>query len=44
LIIKREDCLEQIENIKKDLSKQEKEYQDHIEEIKSINKKIEDIK
>ena len=44
LIIKKENLLEQIENIKKDLSKQEKEYQDYIEEIKKIENKIKEIK
>ncbi len=44
LIVKKENLLEQIENIKKDLSKQEKEYQDYIEEIKKIENKIKEIK
>ncbi len=44
LVIKKENKLEKIESIKKDLSKQEKEYQDYIQEIKNIQEKIKEIK
>lgn len=44
LFIKKENLLEKIEVIKKDLSKQEQDYQNYLEETNKINKKIEEIK
>lgn len=44
LVIKKEELLEKIEKIKKDLSQQEKDYQNYLEEKKRIENKIEEIK
>ena len=43
LIIEKERLLEEIEDIKKDLSKKEKEYQDYTEKVKKINNRIKEI-